>query len=530
MNELIKPKAIIYVRVSSDEQVDGTSLDFQEKECKRFCEKNGWEVFDIFREEGETAKDLSLHNRKELLRAMETCRKNKDKIKAFVVLRVNRFARNTEDHFAIRKILSDYGTKLYSATELIGDKPQEKVFETMAAAFSEYENAIRKQQSTDGMSQKINQGLYPWNSPLGYLSGHFKKRDLKKTEADEPDSVRFPIIKRLFITCLEEKISSNVELSKLANQWGLTTRKGKKIYPQKIDSIFSNKFYAGIIFNPFTGKEVEGKHIKMIDVDEFNQIQLIRKGKIKTLFPKRFRDNPDFPLAKDVKCSVCGSGLSGSHPRGNGGIYSYYHCHNKRCQMYGKNISQFKLHEDFIKLLSNITPKSDFLNLFEEIVVDVWKNKGALLEDATKRYEADIAELKQKKYDYVEMMRKEKISEDLGKEMIEKVDCEIAAKNISINECSIDKLDIEAAVIYATKFISDLPRTWNDLNIENKKRFQKLVLPEGITYDKKLGFGTAQLGLIYNINRQVNGDKNDLVPQTGLEPVTFNLKGCCSTN
>ena len=74
-----KPWAIIYIRVSSDEQIDGTSLDFQEAECRRYCERNGYEVVEVFREEGQSAKDLSLNNRKEFLRAIEFCRKNKKK-------------------------------------------------------------------------------------------------------------------------------------------------------------------------------------------------------------------------------------------------------------------------------------------------------------------------------------------------------------------------------------------------------------------------------------------------------------------
>ena len=63
------------------------------------------EVAAVFREEGESAKDLSLNNRQEFLRALEFCRKNKGKVGHFVVLRVDRFARSTEDHFAVRKIL-----------------------------------------------------------------------------------------------------------------------------------------------------------------------------------------------------------------------------------------------------------------------------------------------------------------------------------------------------------------------------------------------------------------------------------------
>ena len=526
---LTKPKAIIYIRVSDDGQVDGTSLEFQESECKKYCEGKGFELaHEVFREEGESAKDLSLNNRAEFLRAIEFCRKNKNRIKAFVVLRVNRFARNTEDHMAVRKILAGYGTELHSVTELIGNKPQEKVFEVMAAAFSEYDNAIRKQQCTDGMSQKVNQGISPWKPPLGYESGQFKKRDLKKTEADKPDPVRFPIIQRLLMTCLEQKIKSTTELTRLANQWGLTKRKGGAISPQSIDHIFANKFYAGILVNPFTGKKIEGKHQWMVSPEEFNQIQLIRQGKVNAVVAKRLKNNPDFPLTRTIKCAECGIALSGSRNRGNGGIYYSYHCHNRKkneagevvwkCKMYGRTIGRDKLHNDFLFWLDTVTPKKEFLDLFQEVVIDVWRTNGAMLEDVMRRQNAEIQELKEKKLGYVEMIRKGTITEDFGKEVIESVDNEIATKQITVRENNIDKLDIETAVVYATNFISKLPHTWTDLEVETKKRFQKLILPEGITYDRKLGFGTAKLGLIYEINRQLDGQKTSLVDLEGIEP------------
>ncbi|MBU1941109.1 MAG: recombinase family protein [Candidatus Thermoplasmatota archaeon] len=37
---------------------------------------------------------------------------NKKQIDAFVVHKVDRFARNTEDHFSVRKILMDHGITL----------------------------------------------------------------------------------------------------------------------------------------------------------------------------------------------------------------------------------------------------------------------------------------------------------------------------------------------------------------------------------------------------------------------------------
>ena len=44
-------KAILYCRVSSDEQAKGGSLKYQADALKRFCESNGIEVVDIYRED-----------------------------------------------------------------------------------------------------------------------------------------------------------------------------------------------------------------------------------------------------------------------------------------------------------------------------------------------------------------------------------------------------------------------------------------------------------------------------------------------
>jgi hypothetical protein len=41
------------------------------------------------------------------------------------------------------------------------------------------------------------------------------------------------------------------------------------------------------------------------------------------------------------------------------------------------------------------------------------------------------------------------------------------------------------------------------------------VLPEGITYCRGKGFGTAKLGLLYEISRQSHGSKPHLVPLVG---------------
>src|SRR5438309_1987071 len=140
-------RGIIYVRVSSEEQVKGTSLNDQLERCKKYCLEKGIEVIcDPFIESGESAKTAE---RTELLNAIEFCRKSKGAIDAFVVWKVDRFARNTDDHFYVRKLLAEYGVTLHSVTEPIGNNPTEKLFEVMLAGFAEFDNAIRTQRSTN---------------------------------------------------------------------------------------------------------------------------------------------------------------------------------------------------------------------------------------------------------------------------------------------------------------------------------------------------------------------------------------------
>ena len=80
---------------------------------------------------------------------------------------------------------------------------------------------------------------------------------------------------------------------------------------------------------------------------------------------------------------------------------------------------------------------------------------------------------------------------------------------------------MEATLTYASKFIKDLARQWIDLGTAMDKlqpQFQKLVLPNGIPYTRGEGFGTADLGLIFELYRQYDGDKSLVVEMAGIEP------------
>ena len=223
-------KGIIYVRVSSEEQVKGTSLENQDELCRAYCKNKGIEVLGIYREEGASAKTAQ---RAEFLRSIEFCRKNKGKVDAFVVYKVDRFARNTEDHFFVRKMLIEYGVTLHSVTEPIGNNPAEKFIETVLAGSAEFDNAVRAQRSVSGMIAKINQGITPFRPPIGYECQHARKRGEKKLVADKPDTQIFPIIQKA-LQEFSKGIYTQVDMIRLLDKLGLSKIRGQKTSPQLV--------------------------------------------------------------------------------------------------------------------------------------------------------------------------------------------------------------------------------------------------------------------------------------------------------
>jgi len=499
-------KGIIYVRVSSEEQVKGTSLEHQDELCRSYCMSKGIEVLELFREEGASAKTAE---RAEFLRAIEYCRKNKGKVDAFVVYKVDRFARNTEDHFYVRKMLIDYGVTLHSVTEPIGNNPAEKFIETVLAGSAEFDNAIRTQRCVDGMSMRFSQGIYPFMPPIGYSSQHAKRKGEKKCEPDKPDPILFPIIQK-GLKAFSTGQYSQAELVKLFDKLGLSQARGKKTTPQSVSYMLNHylNFYAGILINPWTNEEIDGLHEPMITKVELFKIRTILSGK--NMSVKHVIKNPLFPLRRTVLCGACGRPLTGSSPQGRYKKYYYYHCYNKDCHMYGKAIGKHELEKEFFEHLNKITPKKEFLELFRRTVLEIWKDKELVFLNQAENYQRQLTVLEEKRKRIFEMREEGSYTSEEFLERKGEVENQIMATKISLDETRITQFDIEGVLSYANNFICNLGRQWLDLE-QSQCRFQKMVFPDGIPYVLGKGFGTARLELIYELNSVFVIDKSCLV-------------------
>jgi site-specific DNA recombinase len=131
---------IIYCRVSSKEQIEGTSLESQEVACREYAKSKNIKVLKVFVERGESAK---FADRTQLIELIDFCRQNKGTIEVLLVWKVDRFARNVGDHFNIKASLMKYGARVVSVTEPIDPNPEGKLMETILAGFAQFDNDIR---------------------------------------------------------------------------------------------------------------------------------------------------------------------------------------------------------------------------------------------------------------------------------------------------------------------------------------------------------------------------------------------------
>lgn len=513
-----KGRTVIYVRVSTKEQLLGRSLETQEQECRKYCEEMGFEVVRVFVERGESAKN---DDRTMLQEMLTFCRENKGRITHLIIWKVDRLARNIGDYYSIRSVLTKLGITVHSVTEraMNGDDLSGEVLEVALTMTARIEHRIKSDRAKTNMDAMLASGISPTALGFGYLRPQNKKNGKKKTTPEPPDPERLPIIAR-GLNEFSTGVHTIASLTKRFRELKLTTPTGQKIYPQMVEKMLVNIKFAGYLTNKSTGEIFKGQHTPAISLETYQKNQLIKAGKSVNAKP-RARANPEFPLRDFAKCGECEGTLTAGFSRGRGGAYPYYHCKNRKCARYGKAIRRDDLHNSFFELLQTVTPSDVAFTLFKEIALDVWETKRHEHNFDAERHEKKLAELNAEMRELITMKARLLISEEQFIDQKQPLEEAIIVEKIALNETRIEEWNIEAAISYAVQFMRDLPRQWTDHTLENKQRFQKIVFPEGIIYDKNSGCRTTKVGLIYETLQKIseeNVSNFNLVTPRGIEP------------
>ncbi len=182
---------LIYLRVSTKEQAEGGySIAAQREACISYIADKGLNLVGEFSDRGESARSVDRPGLQEMLAKI----KDDSSIDAVVVHKLDRLARNIEDHAGIRAMFRSNKIQLISVSENLEDSASGKLVEGILAAIAEFYSANLAGEVKKGMRQKAREGGWPARAPFGYQN----IRDKNGTAQVTPEAAEAEVVKEVF--------------------------------------------------------------------------------------------------------------------------------------------------------------------------------------------------------------------------------------------------------------------------------------------------------------------------------------------
>jgi site-specific DNA recombinase len=232
-------KAIIYCRVSTEEQAkEGHhSMATQESQCRKMA--SNYEIVKVFTDPGISGGKFE--GRPGLQAMLKYVKKHSTK--ALFIQHTDRLARKVKLHHKILDKLRESNTDLYSVSfGKIEDTPEGKMSDGMMAVVNEYHRNITSYKTLQAMLNKAKSGWFPGEAPLGYKNVGRGTED--KIRVIELDPIVSPFIKLAFRKFATGNYSVE-KLSDILHSKGFRSKRGFKISKSKMNYILKNLFYVG---------------------------------------------------------------------------------------------------------------------------------------------------------------------------------------------------------------------------------------------------------------------------------------------
>lgn len=303
--------AVIYARYSSHGQTE-QSIDGQLHVCREYAKREGINIIGEYIDRALTGRS---DDRPDFQRMISDAKKGA--FEYIIVYKLDRFARNRYDSAIYKHKLKQYGVKLLSAMENIGDNPESIILEAVLEASAEYYSVDLSQKIKRGRRESAMKGKFIGGCiPIGYktIGG-----------ALVVDEDKAPIIKYAF----EEYASGTpkkVIMDEL-NMRGLRNKAGKPYGCTAFQNALRSEKYIGVLEQ--CGIRIEGGCPALIDRATFEKVQTrldanSRQG-------AKNKANIEYLLTGKLFCGHCGSSMQGVSGTGRSGDrWCYYQCAGRR--------------------------------------------------------------------------------------------------------------------------------------------------------------------------------------------------------
>ena len=170
-------QAIGYLRVSSTQQAqEGASLEAQQAKIEQWCTTNGYELVNVFKDEGISGKRMD--TRQGLQDALASIKKGN----AFVFYSMSRVARSTKDMLAIGELITKKKSDMVSLIENIDTTSASgKMMFQMLAVLAEFERNLGGERTANVLqSKKANSQVYTNQTPYGFKAVNGRLEQVKQ--------------------------------------------------------------------------------------------------------------------------------------------------------------------------------------------------------------------------------------------------------------------------------------------------------------------------------------------------------------
>jgi DNA invertase Pin-like site-specific DNA recombinase/uncharacterized protein YukE len=336
-----------YVRWSTDEQGDGTTLAVQLEACRLFIQSQGWPLSDdlLFVDDGCSGGSLDRPGLNRLRAAVR-----RGEINCVVVYKLDRLSRSVLD--TVTLVLQEWDgiCAVRSTREPVDTtSPTGSILFYMLASYAEWERSTIRERTLSGKIKRAQQGRNPgFTPPYGYRKGD----QPGEWRIDEDEAV---IVRRIFREYIVGKGTGRIADG--LNADGIKPRKVARFNGLWLNRLIQNPAYMGVLrygMSTLATKaqrmqgasarvrlgapryaEVAGAIPVIIATEQFAQAQRLRQGRSGTA---GFRNRgAAFLLSGLVRCR-CGAPLRGdgrgkSGARGQSGAGRYYRCDHCACSL-----------------------------------------------------------------------------------------------------------------------------------------------------------------------------------------------------
>lgn len=360
--QIKQKRAAIYVRVSTQYQVDRASLPVQRSELVNYA-KYALDIpdFVIFEDAGYSAKNTDRPDYQQMMARIRT-----GEFSHLLVWKIDRISRNLLDFAAMYSELKQLGVVFVSKNEQFDtSSAMGEAMLKIILVFAELERNMTAERVSAVFLSRANDGI--WNGgkvPFGYA--YDKQTKTFSILEDEAKTVRL-------IYALYESSKSLVTVSKALNERGIKTRNGSEWSPTTVHTMLSNPFYSGTYRYNYRNESdphhhvpkkkedwilVKNHHPAIVSPEHQAAVELILAsksyGKNQTYQRKNIH-----AFAGLLTCGYCGSTMAATidRARADGWRPSVYICSRRRMSNDCQN-----------KYVSDVTLGPFVLNFFANLI------------------------------------------------------------------------------------------------------------------------------------------------------------------